>query len=174
MKLTRRDALIATATAGALGMAGVGASNLDGRSSGRSTLTIDDVETMEAVAEIVYPSEIETSVEFVEEYTAELHVSRRRGITAAIDDLDRATRRNHGSRFAAFDHDQRTALFRDLGVHRVQPNSTGTVPERIRSYLVNGLLFALFTTPTGGALVSIENPLGYPGEYEVGLRESPS
>lgn len=171
MKLTRRDALIAAGTAGALGVAGLGASTLDGASTGRASLTTADVETMEAVAEIVYPSEIETTSEFVGTYTAELHVSRRRAITSAIDDLDRATRRRHGVRFAEFDHGQRAALFRDLGVHRVQTDPQGSVPERIRTYLVNGLLFALFTTPTGGALVGIENPLGYPGGYEAGLRE---
>jgi len=41
----------------------------------------------------------------------------------------------------------------------------GTVPARIRYHLVNGLLYALFTSPVGTRLFGIRNPIGYPGGY---------
>jgi len=42
----------------------------------------------------------------------------------------------------------------------VSPSKPG---HRVRYYLVNDLLFALYSSPTGGKLVGIENPQGHPG-----------
>jgi hypothetical protein len=36
----------------------------------------------------------------------------------------------------------------------------------VRYYVVNELLYALYTSPTGGELVGIENPQGHPGGHE--------
>ena len=38
--------------------------------------------------------------------------------------------------------------------------------DRVRFFVVNELLFALYSSPTGGSLVGIENPVGHPGGTE--------
>jgi hypothetical protein len=43
------------------------------------------------------------------------------------------------------------------------PDPDGTDAGRVRYYVVNELLYALYASPTGGELVGIENPRGYPG-----------
>jgi len=173
VRLTRRDALLAAAGAGTVAVVGVSlGANVGGERAGRESVTDSDVETVVALAEVVYPSEVEATDEFAETYVTELHESRRRGVTAAIDDLDRESRRTHSRDFAAFASGQRATLLRELGVHRSRPIADGTVPERVRFFLVNGLLYALFVTPTGTGLLGIENPLGYPGGYESALRGS--
>ncbi|MEA5408870.1 hypothetical protein VB773_15715 [Haloarculaceae archaeon H-GB2-1] len=47
-----------------------------------------------------------------------------------------------------------------------EPNPDGTTAERVRYYLVNEPLYALYASPTGGTLVGIENPQGHPGGTE--------
>lgn len=171
MKLTRRDALLAAGAAVGIGGAGIAVSTREREVDGREELTEADVETLTAMADVIYPAAIVTTDEFAQTYAASVHITRRRGITKAIDDLNRVVRAAHNRPFASFDVDGRDALLRKIGVDRVEPNAHGTVPERVRSYLVNGLLFALFTTPTGGDLLNIQNPLGYPGGYLLGLRD---
>jgi hypothetical protein len=60
-----------------------------------------------------------------------------------------------------------------MGVHTADPDSEGTDPERVRFHVVNELLYALYTSPTGGELVGIENPQGYPGGT-ASYREGPA
>lgn len=172
MKLTRRDVFIAALGATAASAGGVWLAERDDLwgSRGRDTLTDEDVETLQAVAEVVYPSAVEATDDIVEAYAENLHRDRRRGITRAIDDLNHETQRTHGRRFEAFDAGPRDSILRGLGVRQARPIADGTVPERVRFYLVNGLLYALFTDPAGTGLVGIENPLGYPGGYESALR----
>lgn len=172
MRLTRRDALIAASAAGLTGIGGYAIAESPTRANGREMLVRTDIETLLGVAEVVYPSEIRGHREFVETYVSHLHVSRRRAITATIDDLDHAVSHRHGRSFGRFDTPQQEEILRSLGVHRVESDPDGTVPERVRAYLVNGLLYALFTTPTGAGLFGIDNPLGYPGGYESVLRWS--
>jgi hypothetical protein len=50
-----------------------------------------------------------------------------------------------------------------LGVRTAEPDPDGTDVERVRYYVVNELLFALYSSPTGGELVGLENPQGHPG-----------
>jgi len=45
-------------------------------------------------------------------------------------------------------------------------NPDGTAAERVRFFVVNELLLALYASPTGGELVGIENPQGYAGGAE--------
>jgi hypothetical protein len=52
---------------------------------------------------------------------------------------------------------------REMGVHTAEPDPAGTTAERVRYYLVNEVLYALYASPKGGELVGIENPQGYPG-----------
>jgi hypothetical protein len=53
-----------------------------------------------------------------------------------------------------------------MGVHTADEDPDGTTAERIRFYVVNELLFALYASPAGGRLVGIENPQGHPGGAE--------
>ena len=57
----------------------------------------------------------------------------------------------------------RDALLDQMSVDVADPDPDGVDRERVRYYVVNELLFALYATPTGGKLVGIENPQGYPG-----------
>ena len=172
MKLTRRDVFLATAGATAASVAGLWVAERDERAAreGRDTFGDDDVETLRAIADVVYPSEVETTQDVVEAYVEEMHADRRRGMTRAIDDLNHEVQRVHGRRFEAFDPGPGDSILRGVGVLRARPLASGTVPERIRFYLVNGLLYALYTDPAGTGLLGIENPLGYPGGYESALR----
>ena len=77
------------------------------------------------------------------------------------------------ARFAALGADRRDTVLRQLGVHTADEDPDGTRAERIRYYVVNELLYALYASPTGGELVGIENPQGYPGgraSYQRGPR----
>jgi hypothetical protein len=51
----------------------------------------------------------------------------------------------------------------EMGVDTADPDPEGPDPARVRFYVVNDLLFALYASPTGGELVGIENPQGHPG-----------
>lgn len=169
MTLGRRDAIWTAVGAITLGTAGIGLTERSRRAYGRDSFTDADFETLLALAEVVYPSEVDSIDDVVTTYADAVHPSRRQAMTAAIDELNQAVHRIHGQRFAAFDVAHRDALLRELGVHRVHAVADGTVPERIRAYLVNGLLYALFTTPSGMSLVGLENPLGYPGGVDSAL-----
>lgn len=60
---------------------------------------------------------------------------------------------------------EKISILSSLGVENAKSDSTGGIPSRVRYYLVNGLLYALFTTPKGSKLVGIDNPRGYPGGF---------
>jgi hypothetical protein len=50
-----------------------------------------------------------------------------------------------------------------MGIDVVDSDPEGSDTEQMRFYLVNELLFALYTSPTGAKLAGIENPQGHPG-----------
>lgn len=164
MELTRRDAL--AAAAGAAGVATVGelSERLDERRE------FDDNEhvlsRLLAVSRVVYPSEVEATTEFLHTYVLGREYDREGyvEVTArALDGLDRRSRRLYGSAFATLSVERRDECLREIGVSRATPDPDGTTVERIRYYVVNQLLYALYTSPTGGRLVGNENPPGYPG-----------
>ena len=127
MELTRRDAVLALAGGGvAVGAKAVaeGAAG-DTAAGGAASLSDTDLETLVAAAEVLYPTSVGASREFVEAY---------------------ATRR-----------------FAD----RAYPDPAGTAPQRIRYYVLNGLLYALYASPRGAELVGSTNPEGYPGGQEA-------
>jgi hypothetical protein len=165
MELRRRDALAALAAAG---VAAGGAATLDqlrGRDGG-ARLDEHDVGTLVAVAEVVYPDEVSGIPAFVETYTVNRAASRPvygEGIRDALGDLDEAATEWYGGQFRDLDGGTRDALLRELGCDTADPDPDGTTAEHIRYYLVNELLYALYTSPTGGSLVGLENPQGHPG-----------
>jgi hypothetical protein len=162
MELTRRDVLAALAATGAAGAGAV----LVAEPDDDSPLDDHDVETMVAVAGVVYPAEVDGVESFVGEYSVNRVRDRpeyARGVSDAVDELDEYARNWYDDEFAALDAADRDDALSGFSVDEAAPVPDGTARERVRYYLVNELLFALFTTPTGGELAGIENPQGYPG-----------
>jgi len=168
MELSRRDALAALAGAGVA--VGGGAMVLD-----REEVAFEDegpapaavVETLVATARLVYPSAVSNVEEFVETYSVariEARPAYREGVRAAVTALDGYTRvHSDEGRFADLSAAAREVQLQRMGVKTAEPVPEGTTAERIRYYVINELLYALYTSPTGGKLVGIENPQGYPG-----------
>ena len=79
----------------------------------------------------------------------------------------------YGAPFAALPVEDRDSLLREVGADTAEEDPAGTTAERVRYYVVNDLLMALYASPTGGELVGIENPQGHPGgtdNYQRGPR----
>lgn len=167
MELTRRDALAALAAMGAsTGCLGTGGDSVP-------SSTVPD---MLAVAEVVYPDEVETSEEFIETYVigrAGLREEYLGSVSDTLGDLEDSTREIRGDGFGSFPVDERDALLRTFGVDTADPRPEGTLAERVRYYVVNELQYALYTTPVGGRLVGIENPIGHPGGTDTYTKRSP-
>jgi len=178
-ELTRRDALTALAATG-VGAAGLSALALaddaDGDSEGDSgddraddgeqPLGRREVETVQAVARVVYPAEVSGVEGFVERYVlgrARDQPAHARGIAAAVAEVDEYARDWYDRGFLEMDRDDREEALREMGAPVADPDPEGSAVERVRFYLVNELLYALYTTPTGAELVGLENPQGYPG-----------
>ncbi|NIB99431.1 gluconate 2-dehydrogenase subunit 3 family protein [Halobacterium sp. R2-5] len=176
MELTRRDTLAALAAAGAAGAAGAGALALSENENDDGPVGDHEVATLVAVAGVVYPSEVEGVDSFVREYSAGRFADRPEyaaGVADAVDALDEYTRHWHDADFAALDEATREETLSGMEADISDPVPDGDEAERVRYYLVNELLYALFSTPTGGELAGIENPQGHPGgtaSYQRGPR----
>jgi hypothetical protein len=195
MQLTRRDALSALAAAGVT--VGAGAAVLsdsaddtdpEGDSatgeggpdtSGETAdgaLADHERETLVAVARVVYPSPVTGVETFVETYVDGRTSDRPgyvSGVGEAVRRLDALGEEWHGTQFVDLDPETREQLLRETGAETAEPAPDGSPAEQIRHYLVNELLFALYSSPTGGELVGIENPQGHPGGI-ASYRRGPS
>jgi hypothetical protein len=139
----------------------------DGPSTGKGAdLTEDDVAILTAVATVVYPSELTTFRDFIDEYVRGLPPDQRAKIAVTTRALDERTRRMHGSTIRSLSQTERDSVLRTMGVDRVGSGPDGSLPERVRYYIVNQLLYALYTSPKGSQLLGVENPVGHPGGYE--------
>jgi len=168
MRLTRRQA-IATVLSGGIVAGGGLRSGVAGRDAARSTseaLTGQEMRVVTAVAAVVYPADVSSPESILDGYLHYQPPDRLAEIQGAVRALDREAGRRYGESFAALSPGERETLLRELGVDRVGSDPDGTVPERVRHYLVDGALFALFTDASGGALLGVDNPRGYPGGYE--------
>lgn len=162
MELTRRDTLTALSAFGVGSVAGCTALTDDDETN------VDEhaVRTLVAVATAVYPSSVEGIESFVREYT----VTRVRddaayeaGVADAVARLDAYVEQFYDESYAALPTEERAAVLDQMGVDTAEPVPDGVDHERIRYYLVNELLYAFYTTPTGASLAGLENPPGYPG-----------
>lgn len=185
MRLSRRDALAALAGLSAAG-GGVAVGSLTTRDppvagdertgedgavddGDREPAADDALSVLVAAAEVLYPSAVEGHRTFVDTY---LDGRRRRdpdhyeGVVAAATELDAVARDWHGERFEDLAPETRDTLLRELGVDVADPVPGGNLSDRLRFFVVNDLLYAFYTSPTGGALVGTENPTGYPGGTE--------
>ena len=182
MELTRRDAVAALATLGATtSTAGCVAPTADaedrvgGEASGTGTDEGDSgvdeevlIETLTAAAEVLYPSAVDGIDEFVGTFLSGRldEGPHAAGVRAAVDALETRAESWYGDRFAALDAEDRESLLRETGVAVADEDPNGTTAEQLRYYVVDELLLALYSSPTGGELVGIENPQGYAGGIE--------
>jgi hypothetical protein len=167
MKLTRRDALFALAAGG---IAVSATPEGGGTGGGKSTVTEDDVDTLVLLAEVLYPSTVEPTAEFVESYVSGRHnrdEDRVDGLRTALESVRQTSRRETGRDLSSIGVDLRSEVLRATGADRARPEPDGTTAEKIRYYVVNDLLYALYTSPTGGELVGNSNPAGHPGGTEA-------
>lgn len=179
MNLTRRDALAALVSAGVI--AGSSAAvlsrerNVDvGRDFEGSSVAV--VEALVATALVVYPSTVENTQSFVETY-AGTKLSERPAFRAAaaetVADLNAESRVFHDARFVDLAVGDRETMLRRVGAATADPDPDGILAERVRYYVVNEVLFALYASPTGGQLVGIENPQGHAGGTDSYQRGPP-
>ena len=182
MRLTRRDALAALAAAGVAAGGGaaflLGGEGSDSPSDwvGAGPVSGADVETLVAAAAVLYPSEVEGVEAFVTRYVrgrAEARPEHAGGVSGAVAYLDAYADAWYDERFAALDPGERAEALGRMDADTAEPDPEGSDVERVRYYVVNELLFALYASPTGGELVGIENPQGHPGgpgSYRQGSR----
>jgi hypothetical protein len=175
MELTRRDALAALAASGVAVGAGavLGGSTeeaLDANPfAGDSTSEAspeERVDSLLAVAAVVYPAKVSGVEAFVRTYAlgrVEDREAYREGMVEALATLDEHARTWHDSDFRELDAETRESVLDQMGIDTADPDPKGGDAQRVRYYLVNELLYALYSSPTGGKLVGIENPQGHPG-----------
>lgn len=166
MRLTRRDAVAALAAAGVAIGGGLAAHEHLGRGDDDRTLGDGDVSTLVALAEVLYPEQVESVDSFVEAYVrgvVDAEPDRAVSIGDSVAYLDDYAAAWYDEPFAELDPETREDALRRMDVDSTEPVPAGSDVERVRYHLVDELLFALYTTPTGGQLVGIENPPGYPG-----------
>lgn len=184
MELTRRDALVALAAAGGVGVAVGAGGSVDLPVGDGSETTADSspteppaavLETLTAAAEVLYPSQVEGHREFVETFVVgriEGRESYAAGVAETATALNDLARNWQDAPFADLDAAVRDRLLRDLGVETADPDPDGPVSERVRYFVVDELLYAFYSSPTGGRLVGIENPIGHPGGHQSYQRAS--
>ncbi|ADJ15307.1 gluconate 2-dehydrogenase subunit 3 family protein [Halalkalicoccus jeotgali] len=161
MELTRRDAIAALGALGAAGALTVGT-----RERGNDDERVR--ETFVAASEVVFPTEVEGIEGFVETFLDGRldRPAHATGLRRTVAELDDRAADWYGDRFAALAPDDRDRLLREVGADTAEEDPEGTTAERVRYYVVNELLLGLYSSPTGGELVGIENPQGHPGGIE--------
>ena len=174
MELTRRDAAAALAAVGATGGVALAARRTsDGPESGGDAADglPDEAAvraSMTAVATVLYPSEVDGVEAFVGRFLdGRLDGSAHaEGVRTAVGELDATARSWHGAPVADLTESDRDRLLREVGADTAEEDPDGTLAERVRYYVVNELLLALYASPTGGELVGLENPQGHAGGTE--------
>ncbi|WP_277541212.1 gluconate 2-dehydrogenase subunit 3 family protein [Haloarcula laminariae] len=165
-ELDRRDVLKAL---GAVGITvGGGAALLEWADDGDGDPIVTDHErrTLHAVARTVYPSEVDGIGSFVDGYMSRrlrADPERAGAVLDALSALDEYAQGWEETTFRKLDAATQEETLRAMGVAEADPVPDGAPRERVRHYLVNELVYGLYSSPTGGELVGIENPQGHPG-----------
>jgi hypothetical protein len=165
--------LVALGGAGtAAGAAGIGIGLLDTDGDGDDDdgpLAAHDRETAVALADVLYPSAVDGVASFVETYVEGLATDRpdyAGSVAGAVDALDEYCETWWDNPYVALPPDRQEQVPRGMGLAAADPRPDGADRERVRYYLVDELLYALYASPTGGRLLGIENPPGHPGGIE--------
>lgn len=169
MELTRRDAVVALAGVAGVTAAGTVADRLDEAEPDDERLERVR-EGLSAATDVVYPTVVTVDDEFLETYVLGRSVDEADYLAAvggALRTLDRLSVDRFGAGFTDLSPTHREQVLLDAGVASVTPDPAGAAVERVRYYVVEELLYALYTSPTGGELVGNENPPGYPGGREA-------
>lgn len=175
MKLSRRDALATLAAVSTASVAGCSSPAVPA-TDGSDPLDEGALEVLVAAAEVVYPSEATGVDEFVRTYAVGRVANdpaHREGMATAVADLDDLARDRKGEAFAALAPETRDRLLHAVGADIADPDPNGPLPARLRRFVVDDLLFAFYASPTGGELVGVENPVGYPGGIDSYQRPPP-
>lgn len=168
MELSRRDALAALVGAGILGADTVTDDITD---TAEPSLSDSEKRQLTAIAAVLYPAAVDPSPEFIETYVLGRYdrtEERIAGLKRALEALDERSRRETGRPLDQLDEPVRDDVLRATGADRSAPDPEGTTSQRIRYYIINELLYALYTTPKGGELVGNPNPTGHPGGIQGG------
>ncbi len=162
-QLSRRDALTALAAGGITATAGCSAIGTDGPDQ-----ELSSTETLVELAGVLYPSEIETTEEFIETYLFGRIVdeeSYQAELEAGLETLNELSMDEYGDGFGALDYDQRVTLFEETELRSGDSVQDGSDIERLNYHVIDELIFAFYSSPTGGELVGNPNPRGWPGGY---------
>jgi len=176
--LTRRDAIAALAAAGITGTAALagcsddeGEPPVDGEGGETPPSPIEGrhVDVLTAAADVLYPSDLDGVDEFVASFARGRAAERpdhAAGVADASEYVAEWTRSWLDGEFPELDPERREEALDRIGAREAEPDPGGSDAERVRYYVINELLFALYASPTGGELVGIENPQGHPGGIE--------
>ncbi len=178
MRLTRRDIIAALA---ASGVAIIGTKTAihsldkDTKNQWKETpITKYKVKGMVAAAEVLYPSMVKNIEQFVTQYIrgkTNNNSEYVEEISDTFDYLNKYCKSWYDRNFASLNPSKRDEVFKNMNAGSVTPDPEGSDAQRVRYYIVNELLFALYTTPTGSELLGLENPPGHPGgltSYQIG------
>jgi hypothetical protein len=167
-ELSRRDALAALGTVGA----GVGAATLTWDSLGdapderTAQVTDHDRRLLEAIAEAIYPSAVSNVPTFVETYVVgqvQDEPERMAGIAAGVRYVDTYAKEWYDTPYLDLPTQRQQTALKAMGAAAADPDPDGGDLGRLRFYVINELLYALYASPTGAELLELENPQGYPG-----------
>ena len=161
MELTRRDAVTALTAAGITATAGC--SGLSGSSGDADPTTV-----LVGLAEVLYPSEVEPTADFIETFMfgrISDEESYRKDLTDGIETLNRLASEQQGGDFHTLSPGQRTAVIENTDLRTGPSEPDGSDVERVNYYLLDELLFAFYSSPTGGDLIGNQNPRGFPGGF---------
>jgi hypothetical protein len=134
--------------------------------SGDPPLADDTMGTLVAAAEVLYPSGVDDIETFVTRYIqprAAADSERAAAIADSVAYLDTYTKAWYETAFVSLSPPDRSEALNRMGADAADPDPAGSDVERVRYYVVNELLFALYSSPTGGELVGLENPRGHAG-----------
>lgn len=174
---TRRQFL--TALGGtALAAAGYGYGTNSGRSVAADSAATpsphpaseDHIDALTAIAGAVYPSDVSVESSFIESHVfgrVEPEPDHFENLVTAIEAVDDYARARFGGGVTDLSAGRRRQVLQSMGVTTVHPTDDGTTAEQVRFYVVNELLYALFTSPVGGELLGVDNPPGHPGGREA-------
>ena len=161
-ELSRRDALTALAAAGITSAAGCAGLSAD------EATDASPMETLVGLADVLYPSEIDPTAEFIETFMfgrITNEESYREELTAGIETLDELATDQQGGAFHTLGADQRRSVIENTDLRSGPSEPDGSDVARVNYYLLDELLFAFYSSPTGGELIGNKNPRGYPGGF---------